>query len=35
VRVATGVDVARFDRLFSERIGIPARSSAIVADRSE
>jgi inosine-uridine nucleoside N-ribohydrolase len=35
VQVATGVDVARFDRLFSERIGIPARSSAIVADRSE
>lgn len=35
VNVASGVDVARFDRMFSELIGIPAREGHIAADRSE
>jgi purine nucleosidase len=35
VMVATGVDVARFDRLFADLIGIPAREGEIVAERSE
>lgn len=35
VRVATGVDVARFDRLFANLMEIPAREREIVADRSE
>jgi inosine-uridine nucleoside N-ribohydrolase len=35
VRVATSVDTSRFDRLFAEMIGIPAREGEIAADRSE
>jgi inosine-uridine nucleoside N-ribohydrolase len=35
VNVATGVDSTRFDRLFAELMGIPARVDVVTAGRSE